>query len=365
MAAFVNVVFLVGNGFDLAAGLNTSAKDFIEEFVDRHCQKAKEPCSPSERLAQTMTKEGLENWSDYEKSIGMYAKSVASYDFSKIETSSPSEELIAAKEAVDSALSEMIERESERITKDYIERNVKSCMGSVSKWLGAFGTEHRDEIFRSFSHPLRFRYSFISFNYTSLFDKFYYASKEYFQSWLAEFYPGSFPSASHSLGGLCHAHGTIEDVPICGVNDPDQIADEKLKVNEGVVSAIVKPNIQRMFARDDDSLAMSIIGKAQIVCVFGMSLGSTDKRWWQRIVEWLRGNGNRYLIIFKRGVSAQKITPAEYWRTVNEAKETLLCSAEIEDSNLRDSVSKRIFVANSSEVFVLEGQIEASKTINE
>lgn len=65
-----------------------------------------------------MAKEGLENWSDYEKSIGMYAESVASYDYSKIETLSPSEELIAAKEAVDSALSEMIERESERITEE-------------------------------------------------------------------------------------------------------------------------------------------------------------------------------------------------------------------------------------------------------
>lgn len=32
MAASINVVFLIGNGFDLAAGLNTSAANFIKEL---------------------------------------------------------------------------------------------------------------------------------------------------------------------------------------------------------------------------------------------------------------------------------------------------------------------------------------------
>lgn len=233
-------------------------------------------------------------------------------------------------------------------------------MGSVSKWLGALGVENRDEIFRAFSHPLRLRYSFISFNYTFLFDKFYHASREHFQSWSAEFYSGSFPSASHTLGELCHAHGTIEDVPICGVNDPDQIIDENLKVDEGVVSTIVKPKIQRMFARDNDSLAMAIVGKAQIICVFGMSLGSTDKRWWQKIVRWLRNGSNRYLIIFKRRVSTQKVAPAEYWRTVNETKKTLFSSADTKDKTLQNSLSRRVFVANSNEVFIFEEQLRTT-----
>ena len=34
MAASINGVFLIGNGFDLAAVLNTSAKNFIKDFVE-------------------------------------------------------------------------------------------------------------------------------------------------------------------------------------------------------------------------------------------------------------------------------------------------------------------------------------------
>ena len=35
-----------------------------------------------------------------------------------------------------------------------------------------------------------------------------------------------------------------------------------------------------------------------IICVYGMSLGATDKKWWHNILSWLNNNGERQLVIF-------------------------------------------------------------------
>ena len=44
--------------------------------------------------------------------------------------------------------------------------------------------------------------------------------------------------------------------------------------------------------------AFDIINKSRIICVFGMSIGNTDKMWWEALVEWLASNENNKLVIF-------------------------------------------------------------------
>lgn len=38
-----------------------------------------------------------------------------------------------------------------------------------------------------------------------------------------------------------------------------------------------------------------------IICIFGMSIGNTDKMWWEKIIDWLKVNGDNKLIIFVKG----------------------------------------------------------------
>lgn len=40
------------------------------------------------------------------------------------------------------------------------------------------------------------------------------------------------------------------------------------------------------------------IEKSQIICILGMSLGSSDSTWWTKIMEWLEADKERHLILF-------------------------------------------------------------------
>ena len=72
MSERVNVCVIVGNGFDMAAGLDTSTKAFVESFAERH----NEADSPAGRLAAKIKQEGPENWADFERKLGEYAVTV-------------------------------------------------------------------------------------------------------------------------------------------------------------------------------------------------------------------------------------------------------------------------------------------------
>lgn len=54
---------LVGNGFDLSAGLKTSTTRFMDFFSKNHASDE----GPVGRLAGCIEKEGAREWADFEK----------------------------------------------------------------------------------------------------------------------------------------------------------------------------------------------------------------------------------------------------------------------------------------------------------
>ena len=64
------ITFLIGNGFDVNAGLNTRYQDFYEYYIKKH---------PNDMLTKAIGKD-KKNWSDLELGVGKYTEQVKKED---------------------------------------------------------------------------------------------------------------------------------------------------------------------------------------------------------------------------------------------------------------------------------------------
>ena len=70
---------------------------------------------------------------------------------------------------------------------------------------------------------------------------------------------------------------------IMGVNDISQLHNEDYKTRTDICDILVKPQSNNAIRSNNDINSKRLIQKADIIIVFGMSLGATDKLWWDLI----------------------------------------------------------------------------------
>ena len=99
MSERVKVCVIVGNGFDMAAGLGTSTEAFVARFAEQHAGED----SPAGRLAAQIAQDGPKTWADFERKLGEYAAVVESTADDAVG------EYVAAKSAMEMGLVEFIE----------------------------------------------------------------------------------------------------------------------------------------------------------------------------------------------------------------------------------------------------------------
>ncbi len=120
-------------------------------------------------------------------------------------------------------------------------------------------------------------YAFLQFNYTHIFDNFLNHHKQLFSG-----------AYQKSINSNLHLHGELDNRPIMGVDSKEQILNEKLRTQK-LTTVFVKPLfLNAIQARDKRVIipaikARDVIQTSKVICVFGASVGYTDKTWWKDI----------------------------------------------------------------------------------
>lgn len=299
---------MVGNGFDLSAGLKTSTTRFMDFFSKNHASDE----GPVGRLAGCIEKEGAQEWADFEKKLGEYTSNLEFFEGNAVEAA------LDCKEAIDVDLAAFIASEDKKASDEFIEANSESVMASLAYWYSALQPLERQQILGHYSTDLGLNVSIVTFNYTTLLPRLFNAFGTSEHSTPEDSWGVSFIRLIH----LVQAHGALGREPICGVNDVSQIGSGALSKNEDIVSTFVKGEIQKLFGSVDDRRAEDIILGANILIIFGLSLGETDIRWWEIVVKLLKDGDYRFVLIASTETLSARRSPASFRRFSKALKDS-------------------------------------------
>lgn len=269
----MNILYIIGNGFDLAQGFNTRYADFYKYY-----QKCASPNEAVKQLKRDI-KENAGDWSDMELALGRFSEKVNS----------------------ESEFSEMYFDLSERLS-EYLSQETKTKQLDRTSKITS-------DLFLPFRYlePLDQRFylaysdkfpsdkqkhnhvNIITLNYTDTIERLVEFSKP--NSTLVD-------NTVYSIDTICHRHGTLDDTILIGVNDEQQISKVSFKENQAVKNLLVKPMAIDAMRSDNDLVCKELIGRANVIILFGVSLGATDACLWKDVVDRMGSPGKPLLLYF-------------------------------------------------------------------
>ena len=144
-------------------------------------------------------------------------------------------------------------------------------------------------------------YCYITFNYTNILDRIVQLYGSVSDSRVIATHICSGISKSNRIGKIIHIHGTTNEEMILGVNDESQVDNDALKADSIFLDTLIKKRMNYSIGQRKTENAISVIKDSHIVCIFGMSIGNTDKMWWEELINWLKTNEKKYTDNFLEG----------------------------------------------------------------
>lgn len=268
----MRILYIIGNGFDLAMGLKTSYNDFYD-YLRQNYQKCSQPLQGL--LEEINLDKELRYWSDLESAFGDYTSRIKNIEELKVLYEDLNRRFNGYLMKVESAFNPSIKKKI-KIGYDLVEPD---------KYLN----DNERMLFKEFlrtQYAYFFKRTIMTFNYTRTLEKLGI---------------NTFPcNKLLTLSKIIHVHGKLNDGIVIGVNDVEQIANKDFRNNELAKDLLIKEQSNRSmgYTRHEDCEAL--IKKANIIVIYGTSLGITDKRWWLLIGQQIAKRKNICVFYFFR-----------------------------------------------------------------
>lgn len=346
----MNITFLIGNGFDLELGLHTKYSDFYEQLnlEEKNNQIYNEIST------------NIKDWSDFEAALGKYTFKLGE-KYRELAENEEKQKLVI--EFLD---------DLEEIKEDlgaYIKKEQMAFESSVAKFdqpvqyltsvFNDLQPEDKEEFEKRFvsRNETVNRFKAISFNYTSIFDDMISPVKE--KSFVWNIF-------NHDrrwiFNDIVHIHGTLTRFLALGVNDTDQIDHEIF--NSEDMYQLIKPLDVIETRESRDIQAEKIIDASDFIIIYGMSLGQTDKKWWQYIYKWLTSSTKNLLIHAYDSKFNSFNSTTKYVRFRERTIKMFLSYNEYEETDEEtQEIRKQIFFVPNSQNFFPRKDLIRQKTI--
>lgn len=331
----MNIVFLIGNGFDINLGMKTSYADFYVDYIKTYRSTSESVKRLMENIAQY---KDTNLWADLEKGLGLYTEYIEDVN-----------ELRDVYFHLNDALMQYLS--SQQLDDKYLTANVASKLKKdlMSPHQG-FRPRLRQEIV-SFMNPGSAGQDdvhIITFNYTNTIEQILEAGK---WSLPVDLGVKNTSGSKRMLQSIHHIHGTLRDTEvIMGVNDASQIKNEQLAKDLSAQSMLIKPETTLNRGDMMDDKCEQIMRQSDMYCLFGLSLGDTDKKWWD-ILSSRFNSANVHIIYYAYDARIIK-HKQDLWDIEREYRNMLLDKFTSKHSD-RSTLGARIHVLVNSNMFKL------------
>lgn len=336
----MNVLYLIGNGFDLRLGLPTRYADFLDYYEVRcplsNTSEAESVAKYKRHFFKKLREQlnsGNKQWKDLELALGKFTT----------EFGDDVEGFRNFYEDVNFALRDYLkevtsnfhaeQEESDKLYKDLLYPYLYLTQREQNQF---------QEIVPMADHWVA---NVITFNYTSSFE---ILSNNVLSS--GDVYRRD-NGYSFNYKDIIHIHGNLEaNEPevLLGVDNIEQIDNTELKENEDVTDFLIKPQSNQNYGALDDEKCQKLISEARLICLFGLSLGETDKTWWTHIRQRFLSNDAVTLLYFHYEALFSPKMKRDL-RPARRARQHILDALGID--GIEKDYRNRIFVSVNSDMF--------------
>ena len=323
----MNVLYILGNGFDKAQGMATSYPEFYKYLTENI--KGGSPLL--EKMKSAITENTI-LWSDMESGLGEFTSATnnaVEFDNFYFELSEH--------------LQNYLKKENEKfVPSEKLKNKFQSDFTTVSKYLGALDKERYNAFINRHSFSSK-DISVITLNYTDTLEKIL--------SLNASVTAKSFLNNTN-LRNIIHVHGQLGESIIIGVDHPGQIRNDEFRKNEDIKDIMIKIESNESMKETRHIDCERLIANAEVIILFGVSLGETDARWWKLIGQHLKRRRNLVIIqhLYNPGainpIQRQKIRQLER-KQQKYLLQRMEVKMEIGDVDIRD----RLFFTVNEPIF--------------
>lgn len=336
----MNIVILFGNGLDLGVGLKTAYPDFYMYLMER----AKSDSDLAENSIYKILDKDVKNnnvnlWSDFECRLGTITEEF---------NDSMKTQLDDDKIYIDQCLKDYLKKENEKINTFHIDGKI-SLQKAIPEICKCITPDNTDKVTSILSKHRSEAYSLfaISFNYTDIVKKVFSLARDaIFHEKIA-----SYPSGSGIyLNPPFYLHGNLLDGDmIIGVNDSSQIKNSSYADDELVQNALIKSELQKQSGQQRIKQFKELIEQSNLICIYGLSIGASDKEYWRLIKERLLKDDS--LLIIYWHVEASKVAHIRLkTRVTNQVKNTFFRNSDANEEEIK-IIGNKIVVEINHDIF--------------
>ncbi len=362
----MQITFLLGNGFDIQCGLKTSYIDFYKYILKKKYsinltkEIDKELALKIDNIIYSeiyKSRDKIETWADLEFQLGVFTKQLKEKNQDVQESANRFlDDFEILKVDLNEYLKYIQIQDDVEISEDF--SNI--LFTTMDKFFENLFSREYDEVndmlkANSSSH---FQYNFISFNYTNSLEKIIQSCGEISKR---NIFNGSGLNQFINKK-IINVHGVIDKLLTLGLNDETQLTSDFFDIDE--LNDLIKPKsleYNREYMRRDAEI---IIDNSDIIVIFGMSIGSTDKHWWEKIANILINSKNKKLIIHLYDEKPSLLS-SRMVRIRRESKENDFLS-QLNNLDLSDEqkaqLRKQIYIVTNSEYIL---NVDLRKYLNQ
>lgn len=265
----MNIVHIIGNGFDLNQGLPTSYAHFYEFYFQLMPREESQTVKKIRELLVTkLYDKRTDRWADLEKTLGEVASDFDSED-----------EYAEAYLDVYTHLMEYLQgayKHSELVKFETPENTLYRDLAMPWKHLIPRDRAAIEQHLSSSSNEVHVKV--INFNYTDTLERISDLPDKVGKSL------GRYDNRNTIYDGCLHVHHKLSnrDV-ILGVDNTSQIANDKFRNDERIQNYLIKPQTNTGIGNLEDRRCRELIKNAYVISIYGMSVGETDTTWWKEV----------------------------------------------------------------------------------
>lgn len=265
----MNILHIIGNGFDLNQGLPTSYAHFYEYYFQLRPKDTDTEAVKKirKKLYERLYDKKSDRWADLEKTLGEITTEFESVEeFEEAYLDVYRQILNYLKAVYDNSEVSRFEKPEETFYSDL-----------AMPWKNLV-LRDRTVLERDLPPYEDVHISIISFNYTDTLSRVSDLPISEGKS------IGRYDNRNTIYDGSQHVHHELESNDIIlGVDNSNQILNDRFQNNETVMNYLIKPQANAGLGNMVDTRCIRLIRDARIICIFGMSIGETDSMWWKAI----------------------------------------------------------------------------------